>query len=241
MVAVGLPQRFDIGDLSFDVIRRPNRQTLEITVERDASLWIKLPDRITIEQVESFVAEKRSWIYRKLVEKDALRGPTVTKQLVDGEGFAYLGRNHRLLLVDGQDAVVRLDRGRLRLRRDCVSNGSVHIRDWYSTTGAVWLRNRVAPWTARMQAGMVDVRVADLGYRWGSTRGTDRINIHWATLQLRPSLIDYVLAHELAHLHEMNHTRTFWTLVERALPTFADQRSELACSGSRLWLGTTTS
>ncbi len=64
----------------------------------------------------------------------------------------------------------------------------------------------------------VAVHVIDPGYRWGSTRGNDRINIHWATLQLPPSLIDYVLVHELAHLHETKHTPEFWRNVERILP-----------------------
>jgi predicted metal-dependent hydrolase len=55
----------------------------------------------------------------------------------------------------------------------------------------------------------VDVAVTDLGYRWGSARASDgarHINVHWAALQLPPSLIDYVIVHELAHLTVSNHT-----------------------------------
>src|SRR6266496_299129 len=93
------------------------------------------------------------------------------------------------------------------------------------------------PWAARMRAAEVGVRVTGLGYRWGSTRGADRINIHWATLQLRPSAIDYVLVHELAHLHEPNHTQAFWDRVERAMPDYELWKTKLAQVGAEVWTG----
>ena len=66
----------------------PPRQgkTIEITVERDASLVLKAPPAVTIERATRFVATKRQWVYRKLVEKDALTGPPVVKKFVEGEG-----------------------------------------------------------------------------------------------------------------------------------------------------------
>ena len=85
-----------------------------------------------------------------------------------------------------------------------------------------------------------EVTVSDLGYRWGSARPQhreDRINIHWATLQLPPSLIDYVLVHELAHLTEPNHDPAYWNLVERVMPGYENQKANLAAVGKVVWLG----
>ena len=84
----------------------------------------------------------------------------------------------------------------------------------------------------------VDVR--DLGYRWGSARLTSsphRINIHWATVQLPPSLIDYILVHELAHLRETNHTPAFWEILDRLIPTYKTPMADLATVGKSIWLG----
>lgn len=75
----------------------------------------------------------------------------------------------------------------------------------------------------------------DLGYRWGSTKGERHINIHWATLQLAPSLIDYVIVHELAHLKELNHTDRDWAEMARAMPDYERRRAELLNAGSRVW------
>ena len=74
----------------------------------------------------------------------------------------------------------------------------------------------------------LDVR--DLGYRWGSLSANGRLNIHWATLQLPPSLIDYVLVHELA-------LPAFWATVERAMPDYERRKSDLLGAGARLWMG----
>lgn len=234
----GLPERWEVDGLVFDVVPRPGRSTLEITVERDASLSLKVPNHATTDQVEAFVSSKRGWIFRKLAEKDALFHPPVVKQLIDGEGFPYLGRSHRLLLVKEQEAPAKLDRGRLCVRQaDIGSEGVAVIRRWYQTTGASWVERRIMPWAARMGAGHVSIDVAGLGYRWGSVGRPGRVNVHWATLQLSPALIDYVLVHELAHLEESNHTARFWQLVRTALPDYEVRKDVLARRGAELWLG----
>jgi predicted metal-dependent hydrolase len=63
------------------------------------------------------------------------------------------------------------------------------------------------------------------------------VNLHWATTQLSPPLIDYVIVHELAHVHEPNHTLECWQRVERAIPHFQRSKEMLARKGCDLWLG----
>ena len=240
------------GDLTLQIAPPSERTTIEIIVERDASLIIKAPPTATVTRAREFVAAKRPWIYRKLAEKDALTGPAVVKQFVEGEGFAYLGRSYRLTLVtDASSAVasamatdprttVRLDRGRFHLRASEAADGATAMRRWYADTGGQWLRRRIRPWAARLGEQSVGVEVRDLGYRWGSARpmdGPQSVNIHWATLQLPPSLIDYVLVHELAHLRETNHTPEFWSIVARLMPAYEIHKTTLASIGKNVWLG----
>ena len=231
-----------VGDLVLQVEPPSERTTIEIVVERDASLLLKAPPTATVERATQFVARKRSWVYRKLAEKDALTGPAVVKQFVEGEGFAYLGRSYRLTLTTESEGPVsvRLDRGRFHLSSDEVANGAAAMRRWYTDVGGQWLRRRILPWVARMGEDEVNVEVRDLGYRWGSARPSDgpqRINVHWATLQLPPSLIDYVIVHELAHLHQTNHTPEFWSIVARLMPGYETSKTTLAAIGKNVWLG----
>ena len=252
-----------VGDLVLAVAPLSDRTTIEIVVERDASLVLKAPHGVTVERATQFVSARRGWVYRKLAEKDALTGPPIVKQFVDGEGFAYLGRSYRLTLTADTPGVrldrgrpvqqarpdsertadppaVRLERGRFHLAAAEADRGAAAMRRWYIDVGGQWLRRRIRPWATRLGEDAVAVEVRDLGYRWGSARPTDgpqRINVHWATLQLPPSLIDYVLVHELAHLRETNHTPEFWSTVERLMPGYDLQKANLAAIGKNVWLG----
>ena len=229
-----------VGDLLFRVAQPRERKTIEIVVERDASLVLKAPPAVTIERATRFVNAKRQWVYRKLIEKDALSGPPVVKRFVEGEGFAYLGRSYRLTLTP-EGTRVRLDRGHFHLPADRIDQGVEAMRRWYTAVGTKWLRTRIRPWAARLGEDSVVVEVRDLGFRWGSARPQtrpQRVNIHWATLQLPPSLIDYVLVHELAHLRQLNHTPKFWSTVDLLMPGYETQRTTLAAAGKNIWLGT---
>lgn len=208
-----------------------------LTVERDGSLRLRAAKDIEQAELQAFVASKREWIYSKLAEKELLHTDPIVKELVDGEGFLYLGRSHQLRITDSDESAVRLHRGRLVLPRPLAVDGPGAIIAWYRTRGTTWLRPRVADWAMRLRVEPHAIEAADLGYKWGSATAEGRVRIHWATLQLIPSLVDYVVVHELAHLHEPHHGPAFWALVGRVMPDYEDRRSRLARDGSTLWFG----
>jgi predicted metal-dependent hydrolase len=234
-----VPARIVVAGLECEVQLSAGRQSIGITVDRDGSVILSAPQDCNEKDLVAFAYEKRLWVYRKLAEKDLLLSTRPVREFVTGEGFSYLGRSHRLLLRDNAPLGVRLVRGRLVMRREIAASeraGSA-IVDWYRTRALRWLPHRVEPWAQRMgvRPSLVDVR--DLGYRWGSLGKNFRVNFHWATIQLTPTLVDYVIIHELAHIYEPNHTPEFWVRVERALPSFQLAKDELARVGSSLWLG----
>jgi len=208
-----------------------------LTIERDGSLQLRAAADVAIDELQAFLASKRDWIYTKLAEKEALQHEPIIKELVDGEGFLYLGRSHRLRIAETDRRTVTLDHGRLVLPTALQQSGHEHIVTWYQQRGNAWLRPRVADWAARLRVEPGTLEVADLGHKWGAATAGGRVRIHWAAMQLRPALIDYVLAHELAHLREAHHGPAFWQVLARALPDFEPRKEELARIGSRLWLG----
>jgi predicted metal-dependent hydrolase len=234
-----MPSRLTVAGLDFEVQPSGSRRSIGITVDRDGSLIVNTPYGCKEVELAAFAHEKRMWVYKKLAEKDLLLSQRPTKEFVSGEGFAYLGRSHRLLLAKDGQASVKLQRGRLVMRRDVATSGggARAMIEWYRTRALRWLSRRVEPWARRMGVSPSVIDVRDLGYRWGSLGRNARINFHWAIIQLPPTLVDYVIVHELAHVHEPNHTPDFWLRVERALPTFQAAKLDLARVGSGLWLG----
>jgi len=228
-----MTEQLTVDDLHFEVRRSARRKTVEITVDRGGELLIAAPPSVPDDLLAAFVREKQFWLYTKIAEKEALQQPVVGKEFVSGEGFPYLGRSHRLLLVDEQDVPLKLDAGRFKLKRDLAPDGRDHFIRWYTEHARGWLRRRVRGWASRMGLEPKGVEVRDLGFRWGSCGQAGGVNFHWATILLPASVVDYVIVHELAHLEEPNHTPEFWQWVARTLPEYEQRKAWLAEHGGR--------
>jgi predicted metal-dependent hydrolase len=218
-----------VQDLTFEVRWSAQRKTVELSVERDGSLVIRAPEGTDSSVLEGFVREKSFWLYTKLAEKEALQHPVTAKEFVSGEGFPYLGRSYRLLLVDEQAVPLKLEAGRFKMLRSEAEAGrgrDIFIR-WYMEHARPWIRRRVGLLAPRVGAEPTSVEVRELGFRWGSCGKAGGLNFNWATILLPPRIVEYVVVHELVHLHEPNHTPEFWQRVERAMPDY---------EGRKLWL-----
>ena len=220
-----------VDDLRFAVQRSARRRTMQITVERDGSLVLSAPRNVDEARLRAFVLDKRFWIYTKLAQKDRLLRAAPSKAFVGGEGFLYLGRSHRLKLVDNQDVALKLASGRFCLRRDAVAEGRDHFIRWYSERARPWLARQVTEHQQRMEVAPAGVKVQELGYRWGSCGKGDWLYFHWKAILLPPRIAEYVVVHEMAHLHEPHHTPAFWMRVERAMPDFERRKTWLAEHG----------
>ncbi|MCG8417721.1 MAG: M48 family metallopeptidase [Proteobacteria bacterium] len=217
-----------VDDLRFEVRRSENRRTVQVTVDRQGELILSAPAACAPSVMERFVRDKRFWIYTKLAEKEALQPAVAEKEYVSGEGFSYLGRSHRLLLVASQNVPVKLEAGRFKMRRADAPKGREHMIRWYTDHAQPWLARRVGGYAGRVRVKPSDVIVQDLGYRWGSCGKGEKLYFHWKTILLPPRIVEYIVVHELVHLHEVHHTPEFWRRVERAMPDFAARKLWLA-------------
>jgi predicted metal-dependent hydrolase len=220
-----------IDDLAFEVRHSASRKTLGLTVGRMGELVLSAPPEVDDEQLREFVMRKRLWVYKQLARKEALQHVVRRKLFTDGEGFAYLGRTHRLRLVDGPEGPIKLTGGRFVMPKVMASNGEAQMVRWYSERARPWLESKVKVYVDRMEVSPSGVTVQDLGYRWGSCGKGGRLYFHWKTILLPARIAEYVVVHELAHLHEPHHTPEFWLRVERAMPDYERRKTWLAEHG----------
>lgn len=222
-----------VKDLRFELRASARRRTLEITVERGGALILSAPPDVGEERLREFVQRKRMWVYRQLARKEAISKPIPHKVFVDGEGFLYLGRSYRLRLLpdEATTAAVKLQLGRLVMPRSLAREGRQHLLRWYVARAQPWLGRRVKDYAARMEVDPAGVRVQDLGYRWGSCGKGGWLYFHWKTILLPARVAEYVVVHEMAHLHEPHHTPEFWRRVERAMPDYELRKTWLAEHG----------
>lgn len=225
-----------VDDLDVQVRVSDRRRQVRLTVERDSTVSATVPPGTGEAELVKLIRSRRRWLYGKLAEREMLSKGRPPREYVAGEGFPYLGRSHRLLIVESGPADVRLLRGRLEIRRDVLHDPAAALTAWYTHRGARWLPGRLQPWAKRLNVVSGELRVRPLGYRWGSCSLHGDLNIHWATMQLPPGLIDYVLVHELAHVHVPDHSERFWKMVRRAMPDCDARRNRLKRLGPDLWL-----
>jgi predicted metal-dependent hydrolase len=220
-----------VNDLRFEVRRSQGRRVLEITVDRGGELVLSAPPSVPDSRLRDFVQRKRMWVYKQLARREALGYAGPRKAFVDGEGFAYLGRNYRLRLVAESDAPVKLQAGRFIVPKALAPQGHQHLIRWYCARARPWLTAKVCEYAGRMEVEPAGVRVQELGYRWGSCGKGGWLFFHWKTILLPAHIAGYVVVHELAHLHERHHTPAFWRRVERAMPDFERAKAWLSGRG----------
>ena len=214
---------------------RSRRRTLGLDVLPDGSILIAVPAGADPSEVRETVRARRLWLARAMQRRAAVAAKHPAKEIVDGEGFGYLGRHYRLLLVDQLKVPAVLHGGWLKLR----SPGSASaIIDWYRTRGHRWLTSRVTAWSGRI--GVPDhppVEVGDLGTRWGMRNPDGSVNFHWAVMQLEPELVDLVVVHELIHLLASRHDKEFRRRLLLAIPDAPERENRLVCEGRSVWMG----
>ena len=221
--------RFD--DLRFEVRLSAGRRAMEITLGRDGELILSAPPEVTEATLLDFVQRKRMWIYQQLARQQTFAHEVPAKVFTDGEGFLYLGRSYRLRLVDESIVPVKLLSGRLVMPRHLAGAGREHLVNWYCGRAKRWLSDKAGDFFARMEVAPAGVKVQDLGYRWGSCGKGGWLYFHWKTILLPARIAEYVVVHEMAHLHEPHHTPEFWRRVERALPDFELRKDWLSRNG----------
>ena len=225
-----------VDDLDVQVRVSERRRQVRLSVERDSTVTVSVPSGTGQAELVKLIRSRRRWLYSKLAERESLNEGRPPREYVSGEGFPYLGRSHRLLVVETGPIHVRLLRGRLEIRQDVLHDPSTALIAWYTRCGRSWLPGRLQPWAKRLDVVCGELRVRPLGYRWGSCSLHGDLNIHWATMQLPPDLIDYVLVHELAHVRVPCHSERFWRMVQRAMPDCHARRDRLKRLGPDLWL-----
>ena len=145
-----------VDGLTYELRRSPKRVTIGITVDRDGSLSLTAPEDCPEATIEETARKKQLWVHTKLAEKRLLFRPRAKKDYVTGEGFQYLGRSYRLLLVDAEAdspaPALRLRGGWFELRRDERHRAEEHFVGWYIRNGEPWIRRRVGLLSDRIGA-----------------------------------------------------------------------------------------
>lgn len=242
-------------------LERANRRSIGFTVSA-AGLAVRAPTRMALSGVDDAVRSKAGWIVRKLhaTRTRAMRQAHVGTVWQDGAVLPYLGTVLRVRLdpaapaagvlqvpadgAPGWELRIRLPALRTPARAGAASSAPAELQ-------AAALRRAVHAWmlhqarahfSARLDhfAPLLGVRwqrlaLSNARTRWGSAKADGSIRLNWRLLHCAPEVLDYVVAHELAHLRVMDHSARFWAVVASAVPDHAALRRRLRDAAVPQW------
>ena len=212
---------------------RSKRRTIGFLIDDDG-LRVTAPRWVTITEIELAIAEKQQWIFNKINaqrERSArqLKPPMVWR---DGATLPYLGRDITLRMAESGLIGIRYDALQAELHVSLPASASEQqlkdrVQGWMQTEARRLFAERLAIYAEKLEVSFQSFALSSASTQWGSCTADGRIRLNWRLMHFALSNIDYVIAHELAHLREMNHSPAFWATVQSVFPEFAAAKKAL--------------
>lgn len=208
--------------IAYTLIRR-NRRTIGLTINRDG-LTVSAPLQATYCNIEQALHRKAGWVIKKLdVWKEK---KFIVPEWCPNSTFWLLGDPYRLVLIEsGKPHMVPQnwqsdDIQEISAVTLTACQTEQFVMAWYRQQALAHMNQRVALYADKLGVPLPKLRLSNARTRWGSCSSHGTVCLNWRLIQLPIVLIDYVVAHELAHLIEMNHSPAFWKVVEQIYPDY---------------------
>jgi predicted metal-dependent hydrolase len=216
-------------------LKRSVRKTLGLRIDQ-RGLTVGVPVRVGLRDVETFIRSHAAWVVEKLHARPV---PVLQPAFepVDGATIPFLGETWHLRIGRGNNRVLWHETGPepvLELALRAGGDARLLLLRGLQQKGLALFRNRVEEFCLRIGRPLPAVGLSSARTRWGSCSTRSGIRLHWRLIHLPLGLIDYVVAHEVAHLVEMNHSPRFWSVVESLYPDYAAARKALRQAGASL-------
>lgn len=228
-------RRIALGHEQFDYrLRRTRRRSIGLQID-DGGLTVSAPRWVTLAEIETAIIEKQRWIRAKIAQwQDWRRGRRLHEaRWACGGVLPFLGA-HITLRVRTNAASTELCQatGARELHVSLPAHaGEAQVRDavqaWLQAQARCVFGERIERLTAANSTRLRGWSLSSARSQWGSCTHDGRIRLNWRLIHFSLPVIDYVIAHELAHLSEMNHGARFWKTVGELLPGFEAARDEI--------------
>lgn len=244
IAALGLPAEWTIT-----VAIRPRRRTLAVEVQPGGTIVVLVPPGTDPQRVAGYLRGHHTWLATNVRRAVELAPEFAAKRWIDGEQFDLLGACHTLRLTDDGPAARTLRHHSvpgahltLQVRRDRPEAMRRAVITLYREQGLAWAQQHGEPYERRGGIQQLQYEVRDLGrHRWGTyNHAKHLVTLHWPLFGLPTELIEYVLAHELAHAARPGgrpHGPAWERQMTRFMPEWRTRRTGLALAGRHAWMG----
>jgi len=216
------------------VLKRSTRRSIGFTVD-DTGLYVTAPKRCSLADIDNAIRAKQHWILSKLDERRQRRAARLEKPPIvwdDGARLPYLGEEITLRLYQAPRNRTEFDPVAMELSMGLVQGATEQllkerVKNWYKAQAEGLFQQRLELYAARLGVQYAGFSLSSADTRWGSCTAQRTIRLNWKLMHFSLPLVDYVVAHELAHILEMNHSPRFWANVGRIYPQYEEAKQLL--------------
>ncbi|MFL9987557.1 SprT family zinc-dependent metalloprotease [Paraburkholderia sediminicola] len=214
------------------VLKRSARRSIGFAID-STGLMITAPRWVTLADIETAITEKQRWIFTKLIEWQTRVEQRALPKVdwKDGAEVPYLGQPVRVRLGAPQGTLAfNADEAALQVPLPLQADPQQikdRVQGWLQGEAKRLFGERLAIYAEKLGVNYRAYALSSAATRWGSCSSDGKIRLNWRLIHFPLSIIDYVVAHELAHLREMNHSPRFWETVESIFPEFREARQTL--------------
>ncbi|MET0962044.1 MAG: SprT family zinc-dependent metalloprotease [Noviherbaspirillum sp.] len=219
---------------------RSTRRTIGFVVS-DSGLRVTAPRWVLLRDIEQAIRDKEAWIVSKLNlrQERAAQLRALQMQWRDGARLPYLGGTLTLRLHAATRAAVHHDEGAGELAVHLPADAREEalkdiVKTWLQRQARALFAERLPVYAGQLGVQYRAFTLTSARTQWGSCTAAGMIRLNWRLMHFGQEQIDYVIAHELAHLREMNHSPRFWALVESVFPDYAAARRVLRERGPEM-------
>jgi predicted metal-dependent hydrolase len=227
-------RRVHVGEHILDyTLVRSKRRSIGFMIDDDG-LRITAPKWVTLTEIENAICEKQRWIFTKLNERREHSARRLQPQMEwrDGATLPYLGNDITLRILGTQAAGIAYNADTKELTV-CLPGDAAErqlkdrVQGWLQLEAKRIFAERLPIYAEKLDVSYQSFALSSAMTQWGSCTADGKIRLNWRLIHFALPLIDYVIAHELSHLREMNHSPQFWATVQSVFPEFAAAKKAL--------------
>tara|TARA_B100000029_G_C17457485_1_gene917264 strand:- start:131 stop:814 length:684 start_codon:yes stop_codon:yes gene_type:complete len=223
----------------FDLlIKRTNRKKTLSIIIRDQKVILSAPKYVSDQEIDKILKSKFAWIQKKLtIEKKDLK--LNKKYYTSGEIFLYLGKEYYLDIKKSTKSDIYISHNKLIIETTNFDNNNFvknEIRSWYMKKAMEKIKLIHKHYEIIMNLKSNKLIFGEYKSKWGSCNIKKVISYDWRIIMSPITVINYIVVHEISHILHPNHSKYFWSLVEKYIKDYKAQRKWLQLNSKKLIL-----
>lgn len=211
-------------------IFRSKRKSFSIEIDDSGEILLRVPIKASIEEVNEFIKRHSKWIEKKLNEIENRKIKYQPKNFVDGEKFLYLGEFYNLNIVKNQK-IPLIFKNEFYLSKNYILNGYEIFKNFYKKMAKEIINERIKFYANKYGFKYNKIKITSANKRWGSCTVRGNLNFSYRLIMAPLKVVDYVVVHELVHLVDKTHKKSFYNKVEKILPDYKERKDWLNKNG----------